>query len=212
MIGRLTGRAIECRPERVVLDVGGVGYELLVPLGTYYRIARGEREATCTLHIHTHVREDALALFGFATRDERATFEQLISIGGVGPRLAIAILSGIGVDELWSTVATRDRDRLQRIPGVGKKTAERLLLELSDKQQAARKAAEVAAAGDAADPASVDGTLESDAISALLNLGYPRERARKAVADAVAAPEAAGDDGAPSLERVLRGALSRLVS
>ena len=210
MIGQLRGKAIECRPERIILDVAGVGYELSVPLGTYYRIARQGSGSECTLHVHTHVREEALQLFGFASRDERTTFEQLITINGVGPKLAISILSGIGVDELWSTVAAGDRPRLQQIPGVGKKTAERLLLELRDKQRAAsseEEALDAAIAGSDGDPV---GTVEADAISALVNLGYPRERAKKAVGESVR--DGLADDGSPAIESVLRGALARLVS
>lgn len=216
MIARLEGRLAECRPDAVVIDVGGVGYHVHIPLGTYYRVSRGG--PTCALFVHTHVREDALQLFGFATAAERATFRRLIGIGGVGPRMALAILSGIGVDEFYLTVLQQDRARLQRIPGVGKKTADRLLLELKD--EATRRAEgeplpgegpapDGAAGGDGAEDGDAAGglALVRDAVSALTNLGYPAETARKAV---LRAREALGD-AADDLQAVLKRALAHLV-
>ena len=199
MIGRLTGRLVDCEPGSAVLDVGGVGYELRIPLSTYYRLTA--RPEPAVLFVHTHVREDALALFGFATREERAAFERLISISGVGPRMALAVLSGIGVDELSRAVGEGDRARLERIPGIGRKTAERILLELKDKKEAGR-----AERAGAPKEAAGDGGLRDDAVSALLNLGYPPDAARRAV------EEAATDAGENSeLGGVLRAALRRLV-
>jgi Holliday junction DNA helicase RuvA len=205
LIGRLTGKVLECRPDRLVLDVGGVGYELRVPLSTFYCLPR-EAGAPVTLQVHTHVREDALVLFGFATPEERTAFELLISISGVGPRLALAILSGIGVDDLATAVARQDRPRLQGIPGVGKKTAERVLLELRDKMGPAGEDLP-----DELSPASrfsatgQDGE-RGDAVSALVNLGYTRDRAARAV-DASLESLGAG----ARLEELLRNALGRLV-
>jgi Holliday junction DNA helicase RuvA len=194
MIGRLTGTVISCAPDRVLLDVAGVGYEVSIPLSTFYSLPR-ESGARASLRIHTHVREDALQLYGFASHEERAAFELLIGISGVGPRMALGILSGIGAGELRTTVAQQDRARLQKIPGVGKKTAERLLLELRDKMEAAAPAAAGAAQ-----------SLRPDAISALVNLGYSKDVAERAVDRALERPES-GDD----LEGLLRTALGGLV-
>jgi Holliday junction DNA helicase RuvA len=198
VIGRLTGRLVDCEPGSAVLDVGGVGYELRIPLSTYYRLSA--RPDPAILFVHTHVREDALALFGFATREERAAFERLISISGVGPRMALAVLSGIGVEDLTRAVAEGDRARLERIPGIGRKTAERVLLELKDKRDEGRPERVAAAAG----PAGESG-IRADAVSALLNLGYPPDAARRAVEQAAA--EAEGSE----LGGLLRAALRRLV-
>ncbi len=207
MIGRLTGHVLACSPGRVLLDVAGVGYDVHIPLTTYYTLSR-DSGAAVSLHVHTHVRAEALQLFGFASQDERAVFELLIGISGVGPRLALAILSGIGVDELFNTVRGQDRGRLQKIPGVGKKTAERLLLELRDKLRDDLRSESTAGgrpqgAAAAADPAG----LRPDAISALVNLGYSRDAARRAV-------DRATENQGPAdrtLEQVLRSALAGLV-
>ena len=207
MIGRLTGQVLACSPGRVLLDVAGVGYDLHIPLSTYYTLSRDSATAV-SLHVHTHVREEALQLFGFASQDERAVFGLLIGISGVGPKLALAILSGIGVDDLIQTVREQDQGRLQKIPGVGKKTAERLLLELRDKlRDDLRSESDVGnrahGAATAADPAG----LRPDAISALVNLGYSRDAARRAV-------DRATENQGPAdrtLEQVLRSALAGLV-
>lgn len=203
MIGRLTGRLLACSPGRLLLDVSGVGYDVRIPLSTFYAIAPGQPDSEVSLSVHTHVREDALELFGFSTDDERFAFETLIGISGVGPRLALAILSGIGVVELRAAVVDQDRARLQKIPGVGKKTAERLLLELRDKL--ADRAEAGHAPGAAASAAGRPG-YEPDAVSALVNLGYTPDVARRAVDRAL---EQAGSD--VTLEAVLRAALGSLV-
>jgi Holliday junction DNA helicase RuvA len=205
MIGRLTGRLLQCSPADVLIDVGGVGYEVRIPISTFYRLSQ-EDPARVSLHIHTHVREDALLLFGFATTEEREGFERLISISGVGPRIALAVLSGIGVDELRAAVVRRDRERLQRIPGVGKKTAERILLELRDKLGIG--ADETVPAGDAppAPDADSPSQLESDAASALVNLGYSPDIARRAVRRALE-----GHAEPPALPTVLKAALGSLL-
>ena len=205
MIGKLTGRIEECRPEKVLLAVGGVGYEVEIPLHTYYTV-HAAGDAVCSLFVHTHVREDAFQLFGFSSSQEKRAFQTLIGVNGVGPRLALAILSGIGVDELKATVATQDRARLQRIPGVGKKTAERLLLELKDKTGWDDPTLPPAAPAVKPD-ATQDADVSTDAISALLNLGYGQETAAKAVRKTL---DATGDE-APSLQQVLRGALKQLM-
>jgi Holliday junction DNA helicase RuvA len=204
MIGQLTGKILDCTPGQVLLDVTGVGYDVRIPLSTFYALSAGEGSVV-SLHVHTHVREDALQLYGFASRDERSAFALLIGISGVGPKMALAILSGIGVEELRESVHRQDRCRLQKIPGVGKKTAERLLLELRDRLGTGSGHPE----GDR--PTGGDGHgepvgLRADAISALVNLGYSRDVARRAVERAVA-------DRGPSatLESVLRAALASLV-
>lgn len=201
MIGRLTGRIVDCTPGRVLLDVGGVGYEVHISLMTFYSLSAAADSSAC-LHVHTHVREDALQLFGFFSLPERRTFEQLIGISGVGPKLALAILSGIGVEDLVQAIVRQDRARLQKIPGVGKKTAERLLLELRDKV-AALAASDPGQKGRA--PAGGPTGLTEDAVSALVNLGYSRAIAERAV-ETSGAP-----DGSPTtLEAVLKRALGKL--
>lgn len=204
MIGRLTGTVVERKPDRILLDVGGVGYAVQIPLSTFYSVTEGDGDLA-TLHIHTHVREDALELYGFATPGERRSFELLIGISGVGPRLALAILSGIGVDELSSAVAQGDRQRLQRIPGVGRKTAERVLLELRDKLAGTKKRDRTGSNVPGRRGSSEEGPW-ADAVSALINLGYTRERAAKAVDEA---QENLGRPG--TLEALLKAALRRLV-
>ena len=204
MIGRLTGKVAECTPGHVLLEVGGVGYSVQIPLSTFYTLAE-DRGGEATLQIHTHVREDTLQLFGFCEPAERACFEMLIGISGVGPRLALAILSGIGVEELNSAVARQDRPRLQRIPGVGKKTAERVLLELRDKLAAgALDAAEVSPRGPAGAAGTESAAMRADAVSALLNLGYSRDAASRAV-DGVLERKGEPD----GLEGLLRAALGQ---
>src|SRR5215218_3123198 len=174
MISRLSGLVAEKSPSRIVVDVGGVGYDVLVPLSTFYVL--GEAGATVTLRIHTHVREDVIALYGFVTRLEQDLFERLIAINGIGPRLALAVLSGIEPAELIRAVRTQDVARLTGIPGIGKKTAERIGLELKD-----RLPASLEAAGPAAPAAAPADQLRDDLLSALVNLGYQRPVAEKAV-------------------------------
>ena len=180
MIAVLRGSIAEKSPSRVVVDVGGVGYDVLVPLSTFYVL--GEPGAAVTLRIHTHVREDLIALYGFITRLEQDLFERLIAINGVGPKLALAVLSGIEPAELIRAVRTQDVARLTRIPGVGKKTAERIGLELKDRLPAALQTAGPAPA--ASTPAD---QLRDDLLSALVNLGYHRAVAEKAVDKALQA-------------------------
>jgi Holliday junction DNA helicase RuvA len=205
MIGRLTGTVVECSPDRVLLDVAGVGYAVAIPLSTFYILCNVPHERPVSLHVHTHVREDALQLYGFADHDERAMFERLIAISGVGPRLALAILSGIGAQELVSAVQDRDRDRLCRIPGVGRKTAERLLLELRDKLGAPVKG-EVPDGGRPSARGDGPAGLRPDAVSALVNLGYAHKAASRAVDAALE-----NLDGEVRLETLLRTALARIV-
>jgi len=197
MIAFLRGRLGEKQPNRIIVDVGGVGYDVAVPLSTFYTL--GESGAEVALRVHTHVREDTLALYGFATLLELQIFERLIGISGIGPKLALAVLSGIDVVDLVRAVQGGDVARLTAIPGVGKKTAERIGLELKDKLPP-QLAAEVAAQAD------TDGTggLRGDLLSALLNLGYHRPLADKAVDAAIQKVEP------KTFEAVLKQALREL--
>jgi Holliday junction DNA helicase RuvA len=184
MIAVLKGSISEKSPSRVIVDVGGVGYDVLVPLSTFYGL--GEPGVAVTLRIHTHVREDIIALYGFLTRLEQDLFERLIAINGVGPKLALAVLSGIEPAELIRAIRTQDVARLTRIPGIGKKTAERIGLELKDRLPASLQVTEpVTAASTPADQ------LRDDLLSALVNLGYQRPVAEKTVEKVLQAqPEA----------------------
>ncbi len=204
MIGRLSGILVESSPGRVVLDVSGVGSEVQIPLSTFSEQPDPGSPQGGHLSVHTHVRAEALQLYGFARAEERRAFQLLIAISGVGPKVALAFLSGIGVKELTVAVHDGDRARLQRIPGVGKKTAERVLLELADRigldePDHTRPATATSGTADDAGP-------REEALSALLNLGYARETAARAIAAAVAE-----NDDPASLETVLRSALRRLV-
>jgi holliday junction DNA helicase RuvA len=196
MIGQLRGRLAGKRPNQVLVEVGGVGYLVQVPLSTYATL--GELHTEVTLLIHTHVREDALALYGFLSSREKHFFELLLSASGVGPTLALKILSGMNVEELVPAIRSGDLARLTRIPGVGRKTAERIVVELKDKLDAvAVEAAEKPA------PSSPAG-VEADVVSALVNLGYEARTAESAVA------EARREAGAANFEKLLRGALQTL--
>jgi Holliday junction DNA helicase RuvA len=175
MIGHLRGKISDKRPNQVVVDVGGVGYEVFIPLSTFY--ALGELHQDVNLLIHTHVREDQLALYGFVTSREKHLFELLLSASGVGPVLALKILSGMSVEELLPAIRAGDLARLTTIPGVGRKTAERIVVELRDKM-AAMEAPELRPV-----PASGRSQLDADVISALTNLGYDQRIAEKAVED-----------------------------
>jgi len=172
VISHLRGRLLSLTPELAVVDVHGVGYAVSLPLPTYYELQKLPAGAEVSLFVHTHVREDALALYGFWTERERALFERLITVSGVGPRLARVILSGLPPEVLLAALAAGDVARLTRIPGVGRKTAERLVLELRE------KATELAAAS-----ATAPEPGDEDLLVALVNLGYRRADAEKALAD-----------------------------
>jgi Holliday junction DNA helicase RuvA len=195
MIGLLHGKLLEKRPNQVILDVGGVGYLVAVPLSTF--AALGELHADVTLLVHTHVREDALALYGFLSAREKHFFELLLGASGVGPSLALKILSGMNVEELVPAIRTGDLVRLTKIPGVGRKTAERIIVELKDRLEAVAKEVDKPAA---ASPAGA----EADVKSALVNLGYDERTAESAVA------EAQREAGSSSFEKLLRVALATL--
>jgi Holliday junction DNA helicase RuvA len=195
VIAQLRGAIVEKNPSRLIVEVGGVGYDVQVPLSTFYVL--GEPGTPVTLRIHTHVREDIIALYGFATALEQQLFERLIAISGIGPKLALAVLSGIEPAEFIRAIRVQDVARLTAIPGIGKKTAERIGLELKD-----RLPASMQAAGQESAPAAPGDQLRDDLLSALLNLGYQRAVAEKAV-DKVHRSAAAGFE--ESLREVLRG-------
>ena len=198
MIAHLRGRLLEKHPNRVIIDVQGVGYEALVPLSTFYELP--EPGGDVSLRIHTHVREDALLLYGFATLLELQLFDRLIGVSQIGPKLALAVLSGIEPKDLITAVKLNDVARLTAIPGVGKKTAERIGLELKDKM-----AAFLPAEGPATAPgAPAADSLRTDVLSALINLGYHRPLAERAV-DATIKNSSAG-----SFEQTLKLALREL--
>ena len=184
MIGRLTGRLASKAPDQLLLDVSGVGYLVHIPLSTFYELP--DVESPVSLWIHTHVREDTLALYGFLTERERSLFLLLLGVAGIGPKVALTVLSGIPPGELAVALRNQDVRRLVAIPGVGKKTAERMVLELAEK--AASFAAEAA-------PEAPAVVASEDVISALVNLGYRKGEAEKAV-DGIAragAPKEFGD-------------------
>jgi Holliday junction DNA helicase RuvA len=173
VIGYLQGTVLRSTPERVLVDVQGVGYEVHVPLSTYYEIERAGEGGAVRLFIHTHMREDGIALFGFWSEREKLLFEKLIAVSGIGPRLARVVLSGMAADDLLAALAAGDLARLTSIPGIGRKTAERMVLELREKMRelAAELPSRAAPAGE-------------EVVSALINLGYKPAQAERAVADA----------------------------
>jgi holliday junction DNA helicase RuvA len=195
VIAHLSGTLLEKHVQRIVVDVGGVGYDVHVPLSTFYAV--GDPGARVALRVHTHVREDAIQLFGFHTPLELALFERLIGVNGIGPKLALAILSGIEPADLVRAIRQTDLARLTRIPGVGRKTAERLVVELKDRlPQAAADAVPDA-------PADVD-DVRADVLSALGNLGYQRAAVEKVLDKAMQA------GGPHEFEALLRDVLKRL--
>ena len=172
MIAHLRGRLISKHPNQAVVDCGGVGYDVTITVPTFSGLAEAGNEVS--LYIHTHVREDQIALFGFLKSDEKRLFERLISVSGIGPKLAITILSGMATDEMVQAIRANELAKLTKIPGIGKKTAERMVLELKDKLEEFG----------AGKPTAVSATSpqEEDVISALMNLGYQRPAAEQALA------------------------------
>jgi Holliday junction DNA helicase RuvA len=205
LIAHLSGTLLAKQPTSAIVDVGGVGYEVVIPLSTFYEL--GENGAQVQLRIYTHVREDALQLFGFKTARERELFLQLISVNGVGPSLAIKLLSGMNADEIIASIRTNNLVRLVAIPGVGRKTAERLVVDLRDKIAALSSPAleeEFAAKAVAAGELASTESMRDDAMSALANLGYQRAAAEKAVKNAI------DEGGDLSVEVILRRSLRSL--
>ena len=199
MIGQLKGQLLAKKPNMLLLDVHGVGYEVFIPLTSFYELPGEGSEVT--LKIYTHVREDALVLFGFRSQREKDLFLKLISISGIGPKLAIAILSGAQVEELAQAIADGNLARLTSIPGVGRKTAERLVLELRNQITPFLLPEQVQAAREGTAPTA----LEEDVLSALTNLGYPRSSAEKALSMVLRSAECER-----TFEDVLRNTLRRL--
>jgi Holliday junction DNA helicase RuvA len=195
VIAYLRGQIFEKQPNRIIVDVSGTGYDVQVPLSTFYGL--GEAGSEIALRIHTHVREEALALYGFATRLEQDLFERLIGISGIGPKLALAVLSGIEPAELIRAIERGDVARLTGIPGVGKKTSERIVLELKDRLPRMQPATAASGVEVLDAPA-----LRDDVLSALMNLGYHRPLAEKAVEAAIKATP--GGDFEPTLRQALR--------
>ncbi|HEX5854044.1 MAG TPA: Holliday junction branch migration protein RuvA [Thermoanaerobaculia bacterium] len=194
MIARLSGTVLDLRTDRLVLDVGGVGYDLAIPLGTFSALPPAGEKAV--LHVHTHVREDAILLFGFATPQEKYVFERLISVSGIGPKVALTVLSGLPLPDLVRAIATQNARVLATIPGVGKKLAERLGLELKEKLAGFGAGAGAPSGGKA--------SAVEDAIGALENLGYKLAQAEQAVEKAVR------DVGVDDLNKILQAALKSL--
>ena len=194
MIAHLRGRLISKHPNQAIVEAGGVGYDVTITVPTFSDLpALGSEVA---LHVHTHVREDAIALFGFLRADEKQLFEKLITVSGIGPKLAITILSGMATADMVAAIRGNDFARLTRIPGIGKKTAERMCVELRDKLDAFG----------APQPVAAVSAVEEDVISALTNLGYQRALAEKAVERAVTA---AGRDNFDAIFRAALGSLSK---
>lgn len=204
MIAHLSGTLLSKQPNSVIVDVGGVGYELIIPVSTFYEL---EDVGTNTqLRVYTHVREEALQLYGFKTARERELFLQIISVTGIGPKIAITLLSGMNANEIIASIRTNNLARLTSIPGVGRKTAERLVVELRDKITALSSPAleEEFAAEGGQGPGSSPDAMRDDALSALLNLGYQKTSAEKAI-------KAAIDEGGDlSVELILRRGLRSL--
>jgi Holliday junction DNA helicase RuvA len=198
LIALLKGVLVEKHPSRVVIDVGGVGYDVQVPLSTFYGL--GDPGVTVSLRIHTHVREDVIALYGFSTPLEQDLFERLISISGIGPKLGLAVLSGIEPADLVRAILNEDVARLTKIPGVGKKTAERISLELKD-----RLPKMVPSVAEPVSAQSTGDQLRDDLLSALVNLGYQPAVATKAIDRTIKATPDAG------FEQALRDALRSMI-
>ena len=199
MIAHVRGTILTKTPSAVVVECAGVGYELAISVATYTEI--GDPGAEARLHVHTHVREDALLLFGFAEPQEKRLFEKLLTISGIGPKLAITVLSGISSERLVGAIRSGDHATLTKIPGIGKKTAERVVLELKDKLDDMQSF--VAGSVESAPAKPSLGVVADDVLSALVNLGYPRPIALKAVESAAKDAAVAGD-----FEKLFRAAMS----
>lgn len=204
MIAQLSGTLSAKHATSVIVDVGGVGYEVTIPVTTFYDL--GEPNSQVKLKIYTHVREDALQLFGFRTERERQLFTLLISVSGIGPKSAVAMLSGMSADEIVTAIRTNNYARLTSIPGVGRKTAERLVIELRDKMAALSSPAleQEIESGAAAAAVQSEDALREDTLAALLQLGFPKPAAEKAITGAI------GEGGQLSVEMLLRRSLRQL--
>jgi len=197
MIAHLRGRLLSKAPNQAIIECAGVGYEITISVATFTSLPAENTEAS--LHVHTHVREDQISLFGFAETQEKRLFEKLLTISGIGPKLAITVLSGIAADRLVAAIRSGDHASLTKIPGIGKKTAERVVLELKDKLD--DMAVPVAASS-----GPHHGPVGDDVLSALVNLGYPRPVAQKAIETAVAKDAAAAQE----FETLFRAAMAAI--
>jgi Holliday junction DNA helicase RuvA len=204
MIAHLSGTLLSKQATSVIVDVGGVGYEVTIPLSTFYDLE--DTGSSVQLRVYTHVREDTLQLYGFKTIRERELFLKIISVSGIGPKLGITLLSGMSADELIASIRTNDLARLTLIPGIGRKTAERLVIELREKVASltSAKLEEELSAKAAVGGEPTPDSVRSDALSALLNLGYQRSSAEKAIDSALS------EGGDLSVESVLRRVLRKL--
>lgn len=204
MIAHLSGTLLSKEPNQVIVDVGGVGYDVTIPLSTFYDL--DEQQKDVQLLIYTHVKEDALQLYGFKTANERKLFVHFISVSGVGPKLGIALLSHMKAEELIESIKSNNLARLTQIPGVGRKTAERLVVDLRDKmiQLSQSQVAEETGVRPETTYVSSEDTARADALSALLNLGYQRSGAEKAIDAALA------EGGDVTVESILRRSLKKL--
>jgi Holliday junction DNA helicase RuvA len=204
MIAHLSGTLLSKEPNQVIVDVGGVGYDVTIPLSTFYDL--DDQKSDVQLLIYTHVKEDALQLYGFKTANERRLFVHFISVSGVGPKLGIALLSHMKADELIESIKSNNLARLTQIPGIGRKTAERLVVDLRDKmiQLSQSQVAEETGVRPETTYVSSEGTARADALSALLNLGYQRSGAEKAIDAALA------EGGDVTVESILRRSLKKL--
>jgi holliday junction DNA helicase RuvA len=203
MIAHLSGTLLSKQANSVIVDVAGVGYEVTIPLSTFYDLE--DTGAPVQLRIYTHVREDTLQLFGFKTARERELFLKIITVSGIGPKLGITLLSGMSADELIASIRTNNLARLTLIPGIGRKTAERLIMELREKVaelSSAQLEDELGAKPEVTEP--TEDTVRSDSLSALLNLGYQRSAAEKAIDAAL------GEGGEVTVESILRRSLKKL--
>src|SRR5215469_18175795 len=194
MIAHLRGKLISRHPNQAIVETGGVGYDVTISVPTFSELPPLGSETS--LHIHTHVREDQIALYGFLRPEEKQLFEKLITVSGIGPKLAITILSGMATADMVGAIRSNDFARLTKIPGIGRKTAERMCVELRDKLEGFG----------AAQPVVTHSAVEEDVISALTNLGYQRAMAEKAVDRAV---QAAGRDNFDAIFRTALGTLSK---
>jgi Holliday junction DNA helicase RuvA len=199
MIGFLSGKLLEKQANTVIVDVGGVGYEVTIPLSTFYEL--GDEGSEVQLRIHTHVREDAIQLFGFKTARERDLYLKLISVQGIGATSGITMLSGMSADEIVGAIRSNNLARLTSIPGVGKKTAERLVIELRDKLNEFGGETVAAAASEGEGPS---GAVFEEALSALVNLGYQKAAAERAL------KQATQDGTETSVQKLLRKSLQIL--
>jgi len=200
LIAQLSGKLAVKLPNTVIIDVGGVGYEVTVPLSTFYEL--GDVSSDVSLKIHTHVREDSLQLFGFQTNREKELFLRLTSVSGIGPKLAITMLSGMPAVELIPAIRNNDIVRLTAIPGVGRKTAERVIVELRDKLAAV--SFDDAEDGAASQAFATEADVKEDTVGALMALGYPKPQAERAVSAAIR------EEGERTIEAVLKRSLKRL--